>query len=149
MIFPILRMIIGLFFLLVSLEKLLEPYQNFLYVVQNYQVFSPPLEEMVARIVPWLEFFLGVFLVLGLWLQYALMALLGLISGFLMILGQAMIRGLPIGSCGCFGEWLSVPLPVMFFIDSSLGLLTLWMLSRLPEASRFSLDHYFLAKDRI
>ena len=143
----ILRILLGAFFVAMGGSKLLAPYQNFLYVVQSYQVFSPSLEEIAARIVPWTEFFLGVFLVLGLWLRHALIALLGLISGFLMILGQAIIRGLPIGSCGCFGEWLSVPLPTMLLIDSSLWLLTLLMLVRLPETSHLSLDHYFLAKD--
>ena len=67
MIFPILRIIMGLFFLIVSTDTLLQPYQNFLYIVQNYQLFPPFLEEIVARVVPWIEFFLGLFLILGLW----------------------------------------------------------------------------------
>lgn len=143
----IFRILLGTFFILMGGSKLLAPYQNFLYVIENYQVFSPPLAELAARIVPWVEFFLGLFLILGLWLKYTLITLLALISGFLTILGQAIVRGLPIGSCGCFGEWLSVSMPVMALIDSFLGTLTLVMLFRLPQTSRFSLDHYFSAED--
>lgn len=141
------RITLGLFFLLMGGSKLLAPYQNFLYVIQNYQVFSPPLDELAARIVPWIEFFLGLFLLIGLWLKPTLIVLLTMISGFLVILGQAMIRKLPITSCGCFGEWLSVPMPVMFLIDSSLWLFTFFMLRRLSQTSQVSLDNYFLAKN--
>lgn len=141
------RILLGTFFLLMGGSKLMAPYQNFLYVIESYQVFSPPLAELAARLVPWVELFLGLFLILGLWLKYTLIVLLALISGFLLILGQAIVRGLPIGSCGCFGEWLSVSMPTMAMIDGSLWTLTLVLLLRLPQTSRFSFDHYFSAKD--
>jgi hypothetical protein len=142
-----LRFLLGAFFLLMGGAKLLAPYQNFLYIVQGYQIFPPFLEEFAARVVPWIELFLGVFLILGLWLKQALIALLILISGFLLILGQAILRSLPIGSCGCFGDWVSISMPRMVLIDSSLWLLTFLLLAQLPKALPFSLDNYFSTKD--
>ena len=73
-IYLVLRVLFGVFFMLVGGSKLFVPYQNFLYVIQSYQIFPPLIEELSARIVPWIEFFLGLFLVLGLWLKYVLMA---------------------------------------------------------------------------
>ena len=143
----ILRVLFGVFFMLVGGSKLFVPYQNFLYVIQSYEVFSPPIEEFAARVVPWLEFFLGLFLVLGLWLKYVLMAFLGLLTCFIALLGQAIVRGLPIDSCGCFGDWISVPIRAMIFFDSSLWLFTVLMRRRIQLTSLLSLENYFLSKN--
>jgi uncharacterized membrane protein YphA (DoxX/SURF4 family) len=137
----ILRILLGLCFIFTGGSKLLAPYQNFLYVVQSYQVFSPPIEQLAARVVPWIEFFLGLFLVLGLWLKNVLIGFLILISGFVVMLSQAIIRGLPVDHCGCFGSWLSVPIRTMVMIDSTFWLITLLMLLRLKQTSAFSLDN--------
>ena len=142
-ILAIFRILLGAFFVIMGGSKLLAPYQNFLYVIQAYQIFNPPLEELAARVVPWVEFFLGLFLVLGLWLKNVLNALLLLITGFLVILGQAIVRGLPIDHCGCFGDWISVSLKTMFLFDSSSWLLTFLMVLRLKQTSLLSLDNYF------
>ena len=143
MIFPILRIIIGLFFLIVSTDKLLQPYQNFLYIVQNYQLFPPFLEEIVARVVPWIEFFLGLFLILGLWSKRALQGLAALLMGFLCVVGQAMVRGLPLDKCGCFGDLISIPLHGIFIFDSTMLVFTVMMLRRIEPTSRWGLDEYF------
>ena len=143
MIFPILRMIIGLFFLLVSLEKLLEPYQNFLYVVQSYQLFPSLLEEAVARVVPWVQFFLGLFLFLGLWVKNILKGLVILIVGFLGVVGQALIRKLPLDECGCFGSLISLPPRKTFLLDITLLVFTVILFRRIKETSGWSLDAYF------
>ena len=146
-IYLVLRVLFGVFFMLVGGSKLFVPYQNFLYVIQSYQVFPPLIEELSARVVPWVEFFLGLFLVLGLWLKYVLMAFLGLIACFIALLGQAIVRGLPIDSCGCFGDWISVPIRAMIFFDSSLWLFTVLMLKRVPQTACLSLDNYFSPKN--
>jgi len=137
------RVLLGIFYLVSGGSKLLAPYQNFLYVVQSYEVFTPFLEELASRLVPWVEFFLGLFLILGLWLRYVLFGYLGLIIGFLFLLEQAMWRNLPIDHCGCFGSWLPISLRTMFFIDSATGLLVILMLRRLKQTSWLSLDNYF------
>lgn|SRR3989338_11089349 len=138
-----LRILLGIFFVLVGGSKLLAPYQNFLYVVQSYEVFPPLLQEFAARFVPWIEFFLGIFLILGLWSKPVLIALLCLVTGFILTLGQAILRGLPIDSCGCFGSWLPVPIRTMLAIDDCLWLLINLMLIRLKSTSLLSFDNHF------
>jgi uncharacterized membrane protein YphA (DoxX/SURF4 family) len=66
------RVIVGALFIFSGGEKLMSAYGNFLYVVQGYEMFPSYLEKLIAHVVPWVEFFLGVFLVLGLWLRVTL-----------------------------------------------------------------------------
>ena len=142
-IFVCLRIILGIFFVISGSQKLIEPYQNFLYVVQSYELLSTPFEELVARTIPWIEFLLGVFLILGLWLRNVLAAFMVLTSTFMFVVGQALVRHLPITECGCFGDLISFPLPVVLTLDSSLLCLFAVLLKRLNKVSSFSLDNYF------
>jgi len=145
-IFVIARILIGCLFVVSGFEKLIGSYQNFLYVVQSYEFLSAPLEEIVARVMPWGELLLGVFMVLGLWLKWVLRALLILVAMFICIVSQALIRGLPITECGCFGELISFPLHVVLLVDGSLLFLIMWLLNSIEQTGRFSLDNYFLEK---
>ncbi len=140
------RILLGTIFIVSGIEKLLSPYQNFLYVIQNYEVIGPPWDEITAKFFPWLEFLSGLFCFLGLWLRQALTGALVLLTVFIGVVGQALIRQLPIVECGCFGSLFSIPLEAVLVMDSSLWLLSSWLLSRIPQASRFSLDEYFGTK---
>ena len=117
-------------------------------IVQGYQLLPPLLEDIVARVVPWLEVLLGIFLLLGLWLNWALRTCLALFAVFIFFLSQAIVRGLPLEDCGCFGEILTLKLPVTLVIDSLLFVLTLFLLRHTEEASPFSLDRYYRENDQ-
>ncbi len=140
----ILRILLGIFFVISGGEKLLSPYQNFLYVVQNYQLLPSWAEAIVAHAIPWAEFILGVFLTVGLWLRWTLKVTLVLISIFIVVVGQAMIRKLPIDECGCFGEFIHLPLYGVLLSDSILGVITVLLLFKLEKTSTLSLDRYFV-----
>ena len=141
--FVIGRILIGCLFIVSGFEKLIGPYQNFLYVVQSYEFLPTLLEEMVARTLPWIELFLGVFLVVGLWLKWALRSIGMVIFLFILIVGQALLRKLPIDECGCFGGLISLPLYAVLIFDSMLFLLTGVLLKREKCINIFSLDQYF------
>ena len=94
---------IGGLFVVSGFEKLIGPYQNFFYVIQNYSFLPLFLTEIAARLLPWFEFFLGIFLVLGLWTKWTLRAVMALLLMFMGVVIQALIRQLPITECGCFG----------------------------------------------
>ena len=141
--FVIGRILIGCLFIVSGFEKLIGPYQNFLYVVQSYEFLPTLLEEMVARTLPLIELFLGVFLVVGLWLKWALRSIGMVIFLFILIVGQALLRKLPIDECGCFGGLISLPLYAVLIFDSMLFLLTGVLLKREKCINIFSLDQYF------
>ena len=139
----IIRILIGLLLITSGGEKLLNHYQNFLYVIQSYEIFPSSLEKLAAFIVPWIELLTGIFLILGLWLSWTLKSTALLLTGFILIVSQAIIRKLPITECGCFGELISFPLPVILTFDSVLFLLTLRMNLKIEQTKALSLDQYF------
>ncbi len=144
----VLRILIGGFFFVVGFDKIMHPYQNFLYVVQAYQLFPEFLEEIVARIFPWMEFFLGLFLLLGLWLKWTLRSFLLIISAFLLMIAQALIRKLPIDNCGCFGGLFSSKIQHTFALDACLWVMVSLMLKHIVDTEKWSLDRYFLKTEK-
>jgi len=139
----IFRLLIGLLFIVSGFEKLIGPYQNFLFVIQSYEILPAWGEEIVARVFPWIEFLIGIFMVLGFWLQWAVPSTMVMLFFFIAVIGQAIIRGLPIDECGCFGSMISFPLNVIILFDSFLLILTGVLLRKREAARVFSLDGYF------
>ena len=139
----ILRVVIGSIFIISGLGKLLSSYQNFLYVVQAYQLLPSWGEVLVAQIFPMVELITGLFVLLGLWTSWSLRGASVLFGAFVVVVGQALIRGLPIESCGCFGEWIHLKLQTIIIIDSAGLLLTLLLLRNISQTRKFSLDSYF------
>ena len=126
-----------------SLGKLLSPYQNFLYVIQAYQVLPSWAEVAAARIFPWLELITGVFVFLGFWMPWSVRGACVLFGIFLAVVGQALARSLPLENCGCFGEWVHLKPQMVFFMDGTSLLLTLILLRKAAQVKKFSLDSYF------
>ena len=142
-VFFILRLALAVLFIFSGTEKIISPYQNFLYVIQGYEILKTPLDQWAALLFPWLELFVGVFLLLGLWLKTALRGACLLFLSFITVVAQALIRNLPLKECGCFGELISFPLPVILTMDSLMLILTIWLLIRIEKTSFLSLDRYF------
>ena len=97
----------------------------------------------MAYVLPWVELFLGAFLFLGLWLPLVLEGLWFLVVIFIIVVVQAIIRNLPITECGCFGQLFSIPLHIVFIIDSSILVIVLTLIRHIKPASFLSLDQYF------
>ena len=142
----LLRIIIGSIFLVSGLGKLLAPYQNFLYAIEAYQILPSFAEVLAAQIFPWIEFFVGVFVFLGLWTPWALRGALILFGLFVVMLASVLIRGLPLENCGCFGEWIHLKPQTIIVMDSASLLLTYLLLRNISLAQKFSLDWYFNQK---
>ncbi|MCB9771107.1 MAG: DoxX family membrane protein [Candidatus Omnitrophica bacterium] len=146
--FLVLRLIIGGFFIAVGLDKVLEPHQNFLYVIQGYQIFPELLENIAAYVFPWIELFLGLFLFLGLWLKWILRGFLLMISAFILIISQALVRKLPIEFCGCFGGLFSSDIHQTLILDVFLWLFVFLMMRFIAPTSFLSLDKYFSRQEK-
>lgn len=137
-----LRVFIGLVLLVSGFEKLISPYQNFLYVLQSYELFPAGLEKPIALIVPWVELLVGIFMVLGLWLNWALAGSLALFGCFIMIVGQALFRHLSLDQCGCFGENIHIAPHYIIIFDSIMFLILLWLIRHPAKVKTLSLDQY-------
>jgi uncharacterized membrane protein YphA (DoxX/SURF4 family) len=139
----LLRIFIGSIFIVSGLGKVLSPYQNFQYVIQAYQLLPSWGEILTAQIFPWIELIVGAFVLLGLWTAWGLRGALVLFGIFVVVVGQALVRGLPLENCGCFGEWIHLKPQTVIIMDSASLLITCLLLRNILLARKFSLDSYF------
>lgn len=141
-IFVILRLVIALTFIVSGAEKLLSPVENFIYSLQSYEIIpNPDIEEAIALIFPWIELFLGIFLLLGLWTKLAVIGLGAIASGFIFFVGQGIIRGLSLSDCGCFGDLVHFPIWVTFLIDWVILGIAIVLYIWVDKTKSLSLDH--------
>ena len=98
----IFRIIIGVTFIYASYSKILDP-ASFSENIHNYHITDNFIgtENLAALIIPWLELIVGVFLIFGVFLEGATSITIGLYIFFIIILSQAVFRGIDV-HCGCF-----------------------------------------------
>ena len=94
------RWVLGVVFIYASIHKILDP-AAFAEAVYNYQILPDGLVNLTALVIPWLELFLGVFLIIGFWMPGATVLSALLFMTFMAALAYNLARGLDI-SCGCF-----------------------------------------------
>lgn len=94
------RLILGLVFIFASYHKILDP-ASFSENINNFHITPAFVENLAGLIIPWLELILGVFLILGLFLEGTTSITIGLYIFFITILSQALYRGIDV-HCGCF-----------------------------------------------
>ena len=94
------RVILGIIFIYASYDKILDP-AGFSKNIHNFHVTPIAVENLAALIIPWLELIIGVFLIIGLFLEGTTSIIIALLIFFIIILSQAIYRGIDI-HCGCF-----------------------------------------------
>ena len=119
----LIRLLLGIVFLVSSFGKILDP-QSFAENLVAYQLIpSPQWVKYIAVTLPWVEWFCGIFLFLGVFTRSAAILSSGLFLSFIAAMSIALLRGLKI-HCGCFvsgGEMIG-PLSLMrdfFFLALS------------------------------
>lgn len=137
------RILIGLLFFYSGLSKLIQPIEYFEVAVGFYQIVPEEVIHYVALVIPWIELTSGTFLLLGYMLESAAGTLAILTGIFQGILGQALVRRLPIDECGCFGGgFVHLTLYQSFVLDTVLLLLLIQIST--AERNRWSLDHLLI-----
>ena len=118
-------MALGAVFAVSGFQKLASPYQNFAAVIEKFEILKGANASLLAQTLPWVEFAAGVFFILGFWETLSLVLLWVMNTVFLGVLASALARKLPIDSCGCFGEAVTLSLPKILALDISLWVLFL------------------------
>jgi uncharacterized membrane protein YphA (DoxX/SURF4 family) len=101
------RLVMAGIFIYASIDKILHP-AAFAKDVYNYQILPDALINLTALVLPWLELFLGLCLLAGIWLPGAVLTVNGLLVVFLAALVFNLARGLDV-NCGCFGTGSDAP----------------------------------------
>lgn len=117
MLSPFLRAIVGFVLIYSGYTKIIEPVEIFYSSILSYKVVGERIAYITALVLPWLEVYLGVFVFLGFFEKYVLIFAISLFVLFEILLIQAMVRGLDIVSCGCFGSKHSNPIEVEFVLN--------------------------------
>ncbi|HTC22165.1 MAG TPA: MauE/DoxX family redox-associated membrane protein [bacterium] len=131
----LLRVVSGLILIFASLDKLGDP-ASFAQMVANYQILSAYLIPLASVVIPWLEFFTGLFLVFGFRYRGAAFVFCALMGLYALAIAFDLLRGVDI-NCGCGltdpsenATWWSVLRDVEFF---SIGFIV--MVSPLTHAA--------------
>jgi uncharacterized membrane protein YphA (DoxX/SURF4 family) len=75
----------------------------FAMLIDSYKILPIAAVELMARILPWFELIVGIWLILGVGLRWAGLASSSLLLVFIGAMTRAKIMGLEI-NCGCFGN---------------------------------------------
>ena len=96
----IFRIILGVIFIYASYHKILDPVA-FSDNIHNFHITPTFVENLVALIIPWMELIVGVFLIIGVFLEGSVSITISMLVFFIIILSQAVFRGIDV-HCGCF-----------------------------------------------
>lgn len=130
--------------LFTGIAKITDGLATFEDKVAKYQLLPHVLTAPFAYALPFVEVFVGLYLLLGLMTRLAAAVSCLLMVMFLVAIAQAWARGLAI-DCGCAGAALQEKVgPVAFLRDLALGIPSLIML--IWPARLFSLDRLFFAR---
>jgi hypothetical protein len=86
------RFILGFIFIYFSYDKILDP-QLFSDIVSNYDIIPFGLENTGALILPFIEFIIGICLILGIFIDTAVFVSILLLIFFIIMIAQAYLRG--------------------------------------------------------
>lgn len=131
------RIILGGTFVCASLGKIASP-REFAAVVADYHILPDGAAIFFAFLLPWVEFFLGAFLIAGLFVRESAFIL----SGLLLVFSVAMIVKALNGGivhCGCFSVKPGSGENIFILVGRDAGLLAcgLWLaLKNLKSPSR-------------
>jgi len=93
------RLIVGGLFIYASIDKIVNP-AEFAKQINNYHIVPFGLENTIALILPWLELVVGIGLIIGFYIEGSTMWIVLLLFSFIVLMGQAILRGYNI-ECGC------------------------------------------------
>lgn len=102
---PVFRGLAGGVLTVAGYAKAVRPPAEFAAVLETYWVLPVSVVMPLARTIPWVELLTGLALLTGFFTRSAAWIGAGLFALFLGFLGQSLLRGLDLKSCGCFGAW--------------------------------------------
>jgi uncharacterized membrane protein YphA (DoxX/SURF4 family) len=96
----LLRLVVGVFFVYASLDKIWSP-AAFAKIVYQWQVVGPVPSNLVAVTLPWVELLAGLLLLAGIWKRESALVVAVMLAVFIVAAGSVMARGIDVENCGC------------------------------------------------
>lgn len=99
----VLRVAVGIVFLVAAYMKLKDPWALFAMSIDSYGILPLKYVELAARTLPWFEVVLGLVLIAGIFPRVATTTGVALMALFIGAMAWAKLHGKQI-DCGCFGS---------------------------------------------
>lgn len=142
------RLLLGGIFIIAGLAKIADPVR-YLLTLREFRLLPGILESFLAVYLPWLEFILGLGILLGALHRTSALLIAGLNGLFILAIGSVMARGFEI-DCGCFGLLADLlPLPDMAdgrAVIRNLIFIAMGLSINRFRASVWTLENYFRGK---
>ncbi len=97
------RLVVGLVFILAAIPKIVDP-GPFAWSIAMYQMLHYSNIHLLAVILPWVELFAGICLILGLRTRGAAVVVCGMLVMFILAISFAIINKIEMSGCGCFSQ---------------------------------------------
>jgi uncharacterized membrane protein YphA (DoxX/SURF4 family) len=94
------QIFLGLIFVVAALPKIVDP-PSFAHMVYNYRILPGGLINISAIVMPWVELFAGLALILGVWTRPARWIVAAMLVTFIIAIAINLGRNNAI-DCGCF-----------------------------------------------
>lgn len=137
----ILRVTAGTVLALSGYLKAVRSPAEFESTLASYWFFPGVLVGPLARGVPWVELGVGLFLIAGYFTRASAAVGSALFAGFVTVLGQAILRKVPLNDCGCFGQAGPHLLPIQA-LGLDAAMLVFCLLVVFIKGNRFSVDQW-------
>jgi len=141
----VMRLFAGIAFIYSAATKL--PMQSqFVDIVKGYHLLPDPLATAYGTVVPWIEFLIGAYLVLGLLIKPSVIITILLGISFMIANISGIFRGLEY--CGsCFGEAFPLSASHALIFDCFLILAAIILLVTKADDMILSLDRWFSTRN--
>ena len=136
----VLRVFLGVVFVLASADKVLEP-DKFAIAVRGYQLIPVELSNLFAIVVAWGELIPAIMLIFGVFTRKAAGAIFLLLFMFTGAIAVMMIRGVAV-DCGCFANEGGSQTGARLIIRNVFLMVTALMVMRF-ESGYFGLSKFF------
>ena len=83
--------------------KAVGPVAEFAGMIEAYKLLPAALVTPSATALPYIEMWVGLFVLTGFYTRQAAIVAAILFGTFLIALGSTLVRGIDLASCGCFG----------------------------------------------
>jgi uncharacterized membrane protein YphA (DoxX/SURF4 family) len=91
---------LGAIFIAAALPKVTDP-PSFAHMIYNYRILPAPLINITALVMPWVEIFAGLALIVGVWKAAARNLIAAMLVIFIIAISINLLRNNAI-DCGCF-----------------------------------------------
>ena len=135
----LLRLAVGSVLCYAGFLKAVAPSAEFAAAIEAYHLLPPFMLDPMAFALPWIEMWVGIFLVAGFMTREAAIAASVLFVLFLGVILSALTRGIDLASCGCFGSDVFSPRHTLV-VDSFLLIFSLSLVFLKPSKELYALE---------